>query len=125
MVLESTQALVLLVDVERLRPSAPAAGLALGDGVLQRLAAELGGEIDAALAVLRLERIDPDDRRHTVADLLERARAWPAAIGMHREADVLEVFPFEQVGDVGDVGVEHHLLAQEMRAVGDPVSVGA
>jgi len=33
---------------------------------------------------------------------------------MRDQADVLEVFPFEQVDDVGDVSVEDDVLAQKM-----------
>ena len=118
-VLESTQArsFSLTWNACRLRRRPP--GLALGDRGLQRLAAELRGEVDAALAVLRLERVEPDDRGDAVADLLERAGARPAAIGMHHEADVLQVLPFEQVDDVGDVGVEDRILAQQVRAVAE------
>jgi hypothetical protein len=36
---------------------------------------------------------------------------------MRDQADVLQVFPFEQVDDVGDVGVEDDVLAQQVRAV--------
>ena len=38
---------------------------------------------------------------------------------MRHQAGVLDVLPFEQVDDVGDVGVEDDVLAQEMRAVAD------
>ena len=36
---------------------------------------------------------------------------------MGDEADAVEVFPCHQVDDVGDVGVEDHVLAQKVRAI--------
>ena len=69
------------------------------------------------LPVLRLERVEPDDRWDAIVDLLERTRGRPAAIGMGDQADAVEVFPFHQIDDVGDVGVEDHVLAQKMRAI--------
>ena len=50
-----------------------------------------------------LKRFEPDDRGHAVADLFERARARPSAVGMHNQAGVPEVFPLEDVHHVGDV----------------------
>ena len=44
-----------------------------------------------------------------VADLFERAGARPAAPGVDCEAAVVDILPFEQVDDVGDVGVERGL----------------
>ncbi len=110
---------VLLVDVEGFRLGRRPRGLAFRDRLQQRLAAELACIVGAALAVFRLECVEPDDGRDAVADLLERARARPAAIGMHHQAHVLEVFPFEDVDDIGDVGVEVDVLAHEMRALAD------
>src|SRR5688500_4298509 len=39
---------------------------------------------------------------------------------MRDQAHVLEILPFEQVDDVGDVGVEGDVLAEKMRAVRKP-----
>ena len=94
-----------------------AAGLAARHRLLHCLAAELRREVGAFLAVLRLERVEPDDRGDAVVDLFERARGRPAAVGMRDEADILQVFPVHQIDDVGDVGVEDDVLAEQMRAV--------
>ena len=85
----------------------------------KRFAAELGGKVEPALAVLRFERVEPDDRGDAVSDLLQRAGARPPAVGVHDQADVLEVLPFEHVDEVGDVGVEIDVLAHEVRALAD------
>ena len=49
--------------------------------------------------------------------VLDGAGAGPAAVGMHDETDVAQILPFDQVDDVGDVGVEDDVLAQQMLAV--------
>jgi len=38
---------------------------------------------------------------------------------MRHQAGIPDLFPFEQVGDVGDVSVEPQVHAQKMRAVGE------
>jgi hypothetical protein len=39
---------------------------------------------------------------------------------MRDQAHAFQLFPFEQVDDIGDVGVEHDVLAEQVRAVGEP-----
>ena len=52
-----------------------------------------------------------------IADAFECARAYEACIGPRHKADILEALPFDQVDDVGDVGVQIDVLAQQMRAL--------
>jgi hypothetical protein len=48
----------------------------------------------------------------------ECARAYEACIGPRHKADILEALPLDQVDDVGDVGFQIDVLAQQMRALG-------
>src|SRR6185295_15236764 len=103
---------VLLVDMKefglRRRPS----GLALLQRRAQRIAAVFVDVVEALLAVLRLEGVEPHQRGNALADRFERARGRPAAIGMRDQANASQILPFEHVDDVGDVGVEVDVLVE-------------
>src|SRR5262245_19674591 len=58
-------------------------------------------------------------RGNAIEHLLDGARAGPTAIGMDDQTNVVEVFPFDHVDDVGDVSVEDDILAHEVRALAD------
>src|SRR5215813_11132732 len=105
--------------MERLGLGRRTAGLALFNRRQQGLAAEIGGEIESALAVFRLECVEPHNRGNAIEHLLDGARAGPTAIGMDDQTNVVEVFPFDHVDDVGDVSDEDDILAHEVRALAD------
>ena len=94
--------------------------LALFRGIQEGLAETLVGEVDRLLTVLRFISIEPDYRRNAIADLLKSARAHPASIGMYHQANVVEILPFDNVDDVGDMGVEIYVLVQQMRTLAEP-----
>lgn len=94
--------------------------LALFRGIQEGLAETLVGEVDRLLTVLRFIGIEPDYRRNAIADLLKSARAHPASIGMYHQANVVEILPFDDVDDVGDMGVEIYVLVQQMRTLAEP-----
>lgn len=94
--------------------------LALFRGIQEGLAETLVGEVDRLLTVLRFIGIEPDYRRNAIADLLKSARAHPASIGMYHQANVVEILPFDNVDDVGDMGVEIYVLVQQMRTLAEP-----
>src|SRR5262249_28799867 len=58
-------------------------------------------------------------RGNAIERLLDGARAGPTAVGMDDQTNVVEVFPFDHVDDVGDVSVEDDILAHEVRALAD------
>ena len=94
--------------------------LALFRGIQEGLAETLVGEVDRLLTVLRFIGIEPDYRRNAIADLLKSARAHPASIGMYHQANIVEILPFDNVDDVGDMGVEIYVLVQQMRTLAEP-----
>jgi len=94
--------------------------LALFRGIQEGLAETLVGEVDRLLTVLRFIGIEPDYRRNAIADLLKSARPHPASIGMYHQANVVEILPFDNVDDVGDMGVEIYVLVQQMRTLAEP-----
>src|SRR5262249_58710088 len=63
--------------------------------------------------------VEPYNRGNAIEHLLDGARAGPTAIGMDDQTNVVEVFPFDHVDDVGDVSVEDDILAHEVRALAD------
>jgi hypothetical protein len=65
-----------------------------------------GSEVYWPLTIFRFESIDPDDRRDTIADVLKRARTNPASVRMDDKANVAEVFPFRNVDNIREMGVE-------------------
>jgi hypothetical protein len=69
----------------------------------------------------KLQCINPNDGRDTVSDAFERA-GCRITVRPCNKANVGEVFPFHQIGDVRYVRIEIDILAQEMRAVSQPVS---
>jgi len=39
---------------------------------------------------------------------------------MYHQANVVEILPFDNVDDVGDMGVEIYVLVQQMRTLAEP-----
>jgi hypothetical protein len=79
---------ILLADREGLGRWRLAAWLAARHGLLHSLAAELRNEVGALLAVLWLERVEPNDRTDAIVNVFERAGGWPSAEGMRDQADI-------------------------------------
>jgi len=72
------------------------------------------------VAVRRHEGIEEHDRADRIAHLLGDARDDHAAIGVADQHDVVEVLPFDHVDDVGNVGREIDLAADQVRALAEP-----
>src|SRR5215471_884149 len=79
---------VSLVDQKHFGLRSRANSFASGDCLQQRSAAELRYEIGGALAIFRLEGVEPHDRRDAIERLLDGTGARPAAVGMHHQADI-------------------------------------
>ncbi len=111
---------ILLVDVKHRRGRRRAPDLAALDRGEHAGADLLGGAVDRPLAVVRQERVEEHKGGDAIEDLLGRAGDRPAAVRMADEADVAQVFVFDHVDDVGDVGVEIDRAARQVRALAEP-----
>ena len=100
----------------KMRRSANAC-LPLVNGGLNAFANRLGCIVRHLLSVRRNVSVKPYSRRNAIPNAFECARANKACIGPRHKADVLKAFPFDQVHDVGNVGVQIDVLAQQMRAI--------
>ncbi len=73
-----------------------------------------------ALAVLRDEGVDVDAMRDALRDTVGHAGDHHAAVAVPDEDDVAELLEDEQVDDVLDVGVEPHVLGDQVAALAQP-----
>src|SRR5689334_4079115 len=71
------------------------------------------------------ERIEIDEVRDAVGDMLERARDDEAAIGESDQHDLVQILVEDVVHDVADMRAEADLRAGEMNALADAGQAGA
>src|SRR5262249_50830177 len=109
------QGAVIFVYKEDLRLWRLNAQLALFKNTQDRLSTGVGHKIDEAFTIVRLERIDPDNRGDAFTDLLHSARAGDTRIRMHDKANILKALPLDDIHNISNMGVEIDVLAQQMR----------
>ena len=96
------------------QPSPPFRG-----GPLERRDALGRGHVVDALPVRRHEGVEIDQRPEAPGRAVGGAGHDHAAIAVAAQHDVVQFFPFEQVGDIQDMGVQAGLGRQQMRTVGE------
>jgi hypothetical protein len=71
------------------------------------------------LAALRHEGVEVDQRSDLVGQRIRHSRHHHAAIGVADQHDVRQFLVFEDIDDVGDVGVEVDARVHEMRTLAE------
>ena len=117
--LASTQARSFSLTLKAAAGTGFADQIASRHRVFHRLFGAGIGERDQAVAGLRHEGVEIDDRGHRRADLLGGLGDHETRGRMADQHDILKVFPFHQIDHVADMGRQVDVLAQQMRAIAD------
>lgn len=84
-----------------------------------RLDDVLGQLTEDALTILQYDRIEVDELADTVAHVVGNAGDRIAAETVPNQDDVVEIFVFDQVGDVGNKQVEIDRLRDQVRTLAE------
>jgi hypothetical protein len=75
--------------------------------------------LEDAVAIVRQEGVEIDDRGDRRTYLLQGARNRVAGVGVATQDDIGQPLPFDDVDDVGNVGRQLDLLVEQVRALAE------